>query len=172
MGQRCQGVGMAAVTRFQALRQQRHAQWLTELKQRIDQLLTSSPPGGTVRTDQIYLFGSRERGDWDGISDTDLLVLAESRTAAEQSLKAALLELGIDPPHTHLLHDLVKQFEEAGLATHALEALPLRGLSRMAIQSRYPMNTSPPADLFDPGDADQALTIANRVLELVEALDS
>ena len=84
MEQRCQGVGMAAVTSFQVLRQQRHAQWLTELKQRIDLVLCSSPPSSTVRPDQIYLFGSRARGDWDGLSDTDLLVVAESRAAAEQ----------------------------------------------------------------------------------------
>ena len=84
MEQRCQGVGMAAVTSFQALRQQRHAQWLAELKQRINQVLVSSPPSSTVRPDQIYLFGSRARGNWDGLSDTDLLVVAESRAAAEQ----------------------------------------------------------------------------------------
>ena len=84
MGQRCQGVGMAAVTSFQALRQQRHAQWLAELKQRINQVLVSFPPSSTVRPDQIYLFGSRARGNWDGLSDTDLLVVAESRAAAEQ----------------------------------------------------------------------------------------
>ena len=84
MGRRCQGVGMAAISSFQALRQQRHAQWLTELKQRIDLVLCSSPPSSTVRPDQIYLFGSRARGDWDGLSDTDLLVVAESRAAAEQ----------------------------------------------------------------------------------------
>ena len=48
------------MTSFQDLRQRRHAQWLTELKQ------------------QIYLFGSRARGDWDGLSDTDLLVVADS----------------------------------------------------------------------------------------------
>jgi HEPN domain-containing protein len=92
--------------------------------------------------------------------------------AAEKSLKGALLELGIEPPHTHVLHDLVQQLDQAGLDTHALQALPLRGLSRMAIQSRYPMDATPPADLFDPGDADQALTIASQVLVLVEALDS
>ena len=92
--------------------------------------------------------------------------------AAEKSLKGALLELGIEPPPTHVLHDLVQQLDQAGLDTHVLQALPLRRLSRMAIQSRDPMDATPPADLFDPGDADQALTIASQVLELVEALDS
>ena len=91
--------------------------------------------------------------------------------AAEKSLKGALLELGIEPPHTHVLNDLVKRLGEAGLATQTLEALPLRGLSRMAIQSRYPMDATPPSDLFDPSDADQALNTARRVLAIVEALD-
>ena len=49
--------------------------------------------------------------------------------------------------------------------------LPLRGLSRMAIQSRYPMDATPPSDLFDPGDADQALSTASHVLSILEALD-
>ncbi len=54
------------MTSFQDLRQRRHAQWLTELKQQID------------------LFGSRARGDWDGLSDTDLLVVADSKGDAER----------------------------------------------------------------------------------------
>ena len=54
------------MTSFQDLRQRRHAQWLTELKQ------------------QIYVFGSRARGDWDGLSDTDLLVVADSKGEAER----------------------------------------------------------------------------------------
>ena len=91
--------------------------------------------------------------------------------AAEKSLKGALLELGIEPPHTHVLNDLVRRLGEAGLATQTLEALPLRGLSRMAIQSRYPMDATPPSDLFDPSDADQALDTAKSVLAIVEALD-
>ena len=70
-----------------------------------------------------------------------------------------------------MLNDLVRRLGEAGLATQTLEALPLRGLSRMAIQSRYPMDATPPSDLFDPSDADQALDTARRVLAIVEALD-
>ena len=54
------------MTSFQDLRQRRHAQWLTELKQ------------------QIYPFGSRARGDWDGLSETDLLVVADSKGEAER----------------------------------------------------------------------------------------
>jgi len=73
---------------------------------------------------------------------------------AEQALKGALLELGIEPPHTQVLNDLVRR---------------LKGL--MAIQSRYPLDATPPCDLFDPGDADQALSCAHQVLRIVEALD-
>ena len=73
--------------------------------------------------------------------------------AAEKALKGALLELGIEPPHTHVLNDLLERLEQAGLDVGGLSNLPLRSLSRMAIQSRYPLDATPPADLFDPGDA-------------------
>lgn len=166
---------MPGITSIQQLRQQRHAQWLAGLKERINALLDAEPvdaqghrqaceSGPMVRPDQIYLFGSRARGDWDGLSDTDLLVvprntheaerwadrlleqglaqdaigldreawlhqarndLALARLArehgflaqacyyapqaAEEALKGALLELGIEPPHTHVLNDLVRR---------------------------------------------------------------
>ena len=90
---------------------------------------------------------------------------------AEKGLKAALLELGIEPPHTHVLNDLVQRLGDNGLNTDQLKALPLRGLSRMAIQSRYPLDATPPSDLFDPADAEQALATASDVLNILEALD-
>ena len=91
--------------------------------------------------------------------------------AAEKGLKAALLELGIEPPHTHVLNDLVERLGDNGLNIEQLKALPLRGLSRMAIQSRYPLDATPPSDLFDPADAEQALATAADVLNILEALD-
>ena len=91
--------------------------------------------------------------------------------AAEKALKGALLELGVEPPHTHVLSDLVQRLGENGLSTSALDTLPLRGLSRMAIQSRYPLDATPPSDLFDPADAEQALATAAQVLAILEALD-
>ena len=75
---------MTGITSFQTLRQQRHAQWLADLKQRIRFLLAVPSPEGTTLPDQIYLFGSRARGDWDGLSDTDLLVVARDQATAEQ----------------------------------------------------------------------------------------
>lgn len=91
--------------------------------------------------------------------------------AAEKALKGALLELGIEPPHTHVLNDLVNQLEQAGLPVGELLQLPLRSLSRMAIQSRYPMDATPPSDLFDPSDAEQALCTADQVIRILDALD-
>ena len=94
-----------------------------------------------------------------------------SSQAAEKGLKSALLELGDEPPHTHVLNDLVNRLKDAGLVTDSLEALPLRSLSRMAIQSRYPMDATPPSELFDPSEADQALDTAREVLSILKALD-
>ena len=91
--------------------------------------------------------------------------------AAKQALKGALLELGIEPPHTHVLNDLVQRLGNEGLKVTTLNALPLRGLSRMAIQSRYPVDTTPPADLFDLADAEQAIKTAEAVLDVVASFD-
>ena len=91
--------------------------------------------------------------------------------AAEKGLKGALLELGVEPPHTHVLNDLVQRLGDNGLNTDLLKTLPLRGLSRMAIQSRFPLDATPPSDLFDPADAEQALATAAEVLNILETLD-
>ena len=92
--------------------------------------------------------------------------------AAEKALKGALLELGIEPPHTHVLNELVQRLGNTGLNVATLDALPLRGLSRMAIQSRYPVDTTAPADLFDRTDAEQAIKTAEAVLDVVATFDN
>ena len=91
--------------------------------------------------------------------------------AAEKALKGALLELGIEPPHTHVLNELVQRLGNTGLNVATLDALPLRGLSRMAIQSRYPVDATAPADLFDLADAEQAIKTAEAVLDVVASFD-
>ena len=91
--------------------------------------------------------------------------------AAEKALKGALLELAVKPAHTHVLNDLVQRLSQTGVEVSAMEALPLRGLSRIAIQSRYPMDASPPSELFDRVDAEQAIQTAQSVLSQVEQLD-
>ena len=92
--------------------------------------------------------------------------------AAEKALKGALLELGIKPPHTHVLNELVQRLGNEGLNVASLDALPLRGLSRMAIQSRVPVDTTAPADLFDLADAEQAIKTPEAVLDVVASFDA
>ena len=45
----------------------------------------------TAASYEVWLFGSRARGDWDGRSDTDLLVVADDQTVAD-GLADALLD--------------------------------------------------------------------------------
>ena len=68
-------------TPFEILRQQRHGAWLADLTTRLEQLVANSDIAdkGTL---EILLFGSRARGDWDGLSDTDLLVVAAAKQQA------------------------------------------------------------------------------------------
>jgi len=71
------------MTSFAALRAEQQTRWLEQLRCRCRELLQqSASPGG--RPDQIWLFGSRARGDWDGWSDTDLLVVAAEQAVAER----------------------------------------------------------------------------------------
>jgi predicted nucleotidyltransferase len=59
----------------QQLRLASHAQWLEQLRAKLNNFLLPSCA--------IYLVGSRARGDWDGYSDTDLLVVGSSQEMAE-----------------------------------------------------------------------------------------
>lgn len=68
------------MTSFRQLRQQRHGAWLAELKRLPGEMLDAGPE---QRPDQIYLFGSRARDDWDGLSDIDLLVVGTSQSNTE-----------------------------------------------------------------------------------------
>ncbi|MDA7677032.1 nucleotidyltransferase domain-containing protein [bacterium] len=85
-------------TSLAALRTQRHAQWLRAIRLSLQDLVESN----LERPDQIYLFGSRARGDWDGLSDTDLLVVAANQHLADiwvdQVLDSSLAEdvIGLD----------------------------------------------------------------------------
>lgn len=88
----------ATTTNLAALRTQRHAQWMRALRHSLQELVEPS----LERPDQIYLFGSRARGDWDGLSDTDLLVVAANKhladTWVDQVLDSGLAEdvIGLD----------------------------------------------------------------------------
>jgi predicted nucleotidyltransferase len=62
---------------FERLRQREHGRRLAELRQRLRQVLGPADCS-------VWLFGSLARGDWDGYSDTDLLVVAPDGAAAER----------------------------------------------------------------------------------------
>ena len=91
--------------------------------------------------------------------------------AAEKALKSALLELGLEPSDTHVLGDLLQPLQVAGLDTASLQTLPLKALSRMGITSRYPIDATPPAELFDRAETDQAIAVAAVVIAAIEALN-
>ncbi len=63
---------------LERLRQRRHDRWLEALRHQLAGVLVAFPC-------RVWLFGSRARGDWDGFSDTDLLVVAESAERAERA---------------------------------------------------------------------------------------
>ena len=63
---------------LERLRQRRHDHWLDALRYQLAEVLVAFPC-------RVWLFGSRARGDWDGLSDTDLLVVAENAERAERA---------------------------------------------------------------------------------------
>ena len=71
------------MTSFAALRAERQKAWRAELVQCL-LLLLNERRFVEPLPDQIWLFGSRARGDWDGWSDTDLIVVAQEPAMAER----------------------------------------------------------------------------------------
>ena len=72
-------------TSFKELRERRHAQWLLKLKRQLrDVLADGNKKEGNQSALQVYLFGSRARGDWDGLSDTDLIVVSDTKAEADE----------------------------------------------------------------------------------------
>ena len=68
---------------FQALRHQRHSRWLADLTCRLQELVAMQATSEDQHL-EFLLFGSRARGDWDGYSDTDLLVVAPEQSVADR----------------------------------------------------------------------------------------
>lgn len=69
---------------LERLRQQRHERWLNDLQQQLAETLGDLPC-------RVWLFGSRVRGDWDGVSDADRLrrwqAMAASRSAQWRAVR-------------------------------------------------------------------------------------
>ncbi len=70
---------------------------------------------------------------------------------------------GVAPPFSHSLDRLLEALAEQGLEITAIQALPLKALTRMNSETRYPQDEEAPVDRFDAHDSDQALTMATRV---------
>ncbi len=109
---------------FKALRQQRHAQWLKDLRQQLQVVVTLQAEAidGSL---QIWLFGSRSRGDWDGYSDTDLLVVSPLQKNA-QYLANQLLNEG-------LAQDVIAISEAQWLALPKSESPIWRAIAEQAV---------------------------------------
>jgi len=75
---------------FQRIRQGLQERFEANLLERVQGSLPSVAAGEC----EVWLFGSRARGDWDGWSDTDLLVVADAQEQADQ-LADALLDSGL-----------------------------------------------------------------------------
>ena len=77
------------LTTFQRLRQGVQQRFEADLLERLQGAL--AVPALGLGSYEVWLFGSRARGDWDGHSDTDLLVVADSQEVAD-GLADALLD--------------------------------------------------------------------------------
>ncbi len=78
---------------FQRLRQRQQERFEAALKKRLQEGLAASALDSQGAY-EVWLFGSRARGDWDGFSDTDLLVVADGQGLADQ-LADSLLDAGL-----------------------------------------------------------------------------
>jgi predicted nucleotidyltransferase len=89
-------MGSQNLSTLQRLRQGLQSRFESDLLKRVQKSLAAAASGSDalgVGSYEVWLFGSRARGDWDGRSDTDLLVVADSQEVAD-GLADALLDAG------------------------------------------------------------------------------
>ena len=84
--------------------------------------------------------------------------------AAEKALKGLLVACGVAPPYSHSLDRLLEAIADQGLDTTSVKALPLKALTRMNSETRYPQDEEAPVDRFDAHDSDRAISLATSVL--------
>jgi HEPN domain-containing protein len=84
--------------------------------------------------------------------------------AAKKALKGLLVACGVTPPYSHSLDRLLEATAAQGLDSTALQALPLKALTRMNTASRDPQDGEAPVDRFDRHDSEQALFLATCVV--------
>ena len=89
-------MGSQNLSTLQRLRQGLQSRFESDLLKRVQKSLAAAASGSDAlgaSSYEVWLFGSRARGDWDGRSDTDLLVVADSQEVAD-GLADALLDAG------------------------------------------------------------------------------
>jgi len=127
------------ISTLQRLRQGVQQRFEVDLLERVRGALDATAAGGGalggdawgVGGYEVWLFGSRARGDWDGRSDTDLLVVADSQEVADE-LADALLDAGCgadvialsrasweakatsESPHWRSIHQQARQLLKVG----------------------------------------------------------
>jgi HEPN domain-containing protein len=96
-------------------------------------------------------------------------VCFHSQQCAEKAIKGLLAQQGKVPPRTHRLADLLGLLEPDPFAEDRIE---IQLLDRFYLPTRYPdaLPGSLPEGLPDAGDAQEALTIAGKVLTQVKQL--
>jgi len=87
---------MAALSTLERIRQRRHQRWLAELQRNTERVCQRCVSEG-IGIEQVLLFGSRARGDFDGYSDVDLIAVGTTQQDAEAVADAlAAAHLGDD----------------------------------------------------------------------------
>ncbi|WP_198537758.1 nucleotidyltransferase domain-containing protein [Vulcanococcus limneticus] len=92
-GRRYAAIVTPGLSPLERLRQARQQGWLADRRQAVAEVLAGGDGLDGVPC-LVLLFGSRARGDWDGYSDTDLLVVAQARQQADR-LANLLLQAGV-----------------------------------------------------------------------------
>jgi hypothetical protein len=80
-------MGSQNLSTLQRLRQGVQQRFEADLLARVQGAVAAAASSGDewgVGAYEVWLFGSRARGDWDGRSDTDLLVVADSQEVADR----------------------------------------------------------------------------------------
>jgi len=127
-------MGSQNLSTLQRLRQGVQNRFESDLLKGVQKSLAAAASGRDVldaTSYEVWLFGSRARGDWDGRSDTDLLVVADSQEVADR-LADALLDAGcgadvialsraswdamatIESPHWRSIHQQARQLLKVG----------------------------------------------------------
>ena len=73
---------MVQLSQLAHIRQERHQAWLEQMRSRCHAVGDACINHG-VAIEQVLLFGSRARGDFDGYSDIDLIAVGKTQIDAE-----------------------------------------------------------------------------------------